>query len=30
VARRINQGLDEILEREGFRSLDEAVGCRVK
>jgi dihydroorotate dehydrogenase len=30
VARRINQGLAETLEREGFRSLDEAVGCRVK
>ncbi len=30
VARRINQGLAEILQREGFRSLDEAVGCRVK
>jgi len=30
VARQINQGLAEILEREGFRSLDEAVGSRVK
>ena len=30
VARRINRGLAEILEREGFRTLDEAVGCRVK
>src|SRR5438128_1853566 len=30
VARRINQGLGEILKREGFRSLDDAVGCRVK
>jgi len=27
VARRINEGLAEILKREGFRSLDEAVGC---
>ena len=30
VARRINEGLVGILQREGFRSLDEAVGCRVK
>ncbi len=30
VARRINEGLTEILKREGFGSLDEAVGCRVK
>lgn len=30
VARRINQGLSEILKREGFDSLDEAVGSRVK
>ena len=30
VARRINEGLVEILNREGFRSFDEAVGCRVK
>jgi dihydroorotate dehydrogenase len=29
VARRINEGLAEILEREGFSSLDEAVGCRA-
>jgi dihydroorotate dehydrogenase len=29
VARRINEGLAEILQREGFRSLDEAVGCRA-
>jgi dihydroorotate dehydrogenase len=29
VARRINRGLAEILQREGFRSLDEAVGCRA-
>jgi len=28
VARRINEGLADILQREGFRSLDEAVGCR--
>jgi dihydroorotate dehydrogenase len=30
VARRINQGLAEILKREGFHSLDDAVGCHVK
>ena len=30
VARRINEGLAEILKREGFRSLDEAIGCRAK
>jgi len=30
VARRINQGLAEILKREGFHSLDHAVGCKVK
>jgi dihydroorotate dehydrogenase len=30
VARRINEGLAAILKREGFGSLDEAVGCRVK
>jgi len=29
VARRINEGLTEILKREGFRTLDEAVGCRA-
>jgi len=28
VARRINEGLAVILKREGFRSLDEAIGCR--
>ena len=28
VARRINEGLGVILQREGFRSLDEAIGCR--
>jgi len=30
VARRINEGLLEILKREGFHSLDDAVGCNVK
>jgi len=30
VARRINQGLAAILEREGFNSFDDAVGCHVK
>jgi dihydroorotate dehydrogenase len=29
VARRINEGLAEILEREGFRLLDDAVGSKV-
>jgi dihydroorotate dehydrogenase len=29
VARRINEGLAEILKREGFQTLDEAVGCRA-
>lgn len=29
VARRINQGLSEILRSEGLNSVDEAVGCRV-
>jgi dihydroorotate dehydrogenase len=29
VARRINEGLATIVLREGFPSLDEAVGCRV-
>jgi len=29
VAREINEGLAGILEKEGFRSLDEAVGCRA-
>src|SRR5258708_6083724 len=28
VARRINEGLAEILKPEGFHSLDDAVGCR--
>ncbi|HEX8354919.1 MAG TPA: quinone-dependent dihydroorotate dehydrogenase [Pyrinomonadaceae bacterium] len=30
VARRINEGLAALLEREGFRTLDEAVGCRAE
>ena len=30
VARRINEGLAGVLKREGFHSLDDAVGCRVK
>ena len=30
VAQRINEGLAAILQREGFRSLDEAIGCRLK
>jgi dihydroorotate dehydrogenase len=30
VARRINEGLAEILNREGFKSLDDAVGCRAR
>jgi dihydroorotate dehydrogenase len=29
IVRRINEGLARILEREGFRTLDEAVGCRA-
>ena len=29
IARRINEGLAEILQRENFDSLDEAIGCRV-
>jgi dihydroorotate dehydrogenase len=29
VASRINDGLAEILRREGFRLLDDAVGCRA-
>ena len=28
VARRINEGLAQILKREGFQTIDEAVGCR--
>lgn len=30
IARRINDGLSEILRREGFNTIDEAVGCHVK
>jgi dihydroorotate dehydrogenase len=30
VAKRINAGLSEILKREGFDSLDDAIGCTVK
>lgn len=30
IARDINDGLTEILKREDFRSLDEAIGCQVK
>jgi dihydroorotate dehydrogenase len=29
VARRINEGLAALLAKEGFRTLDEAVGCRA-
>jgi dihydroorotate dehydrogenase len=29
VARRINGGLAALVERHGFRTLDEAVGCRA-
>jgi dihydroorotate dehydrogenase len=29
VIREINAGLEEIMARQGFRSLDEAVGCRA-
>lgn len=29
VVRRINAGLMELMTRHGFRSLDEAVGCRA-
>jgi dihydroorotate dehydrogenase len=29
VARRINEGLASLLERDGLRTLDEAVGCRA-
>lgn len=29
IAREINEGLARILKREGFATLDEAVGCRV-
>jgi dihydroorotate dehydrogenase len=30
IVRRINEGLAAILEREGFRTLDDAVGCRAE
>jgi dihydroorotate dehydrogenase len=30
IVRRINDGLAEILRREGFKSLDDAVGCRAR
>ena len=30
VARRINEGLAALLDRHGFRTLDEAVGCRAR
>ncbi|HEY0407241.1 MAG TPA: quinone-dependent dihydroorotate dehydrogenase [Pyrinomonadaceae bacterium] len=30
VARALNDGLQELMTREGFRSLDEAVGCRAR
>lgn len=30
IAQQINEGLAEILAREGFKDLDEAVGCRAK
>jgi dihydroorotate dehydrogenase len=29
IVREINDGLQELMKREGFRSLDEAVGCRA-
>jgi dihydroorotate dehydrogenase len=29
VTRRINEGLAEVLKREGFGSLDDAIGCRA-
>ena len=29
VVRRINEGLAEMVRRHGFRTLDEAVGCRA-
>jgi len=29
VARRINEGLAAIMKREGFNSIDEAVGSRA-
>jgi dihydroorotate dehydrogenase len=30
VVRQVNQGLVRLLEREGFRKIDEAVGCKSK
>ena len=30
VAKQINQGLADILRREGFKSLDDAIGCNAK
>ena len=30
IVKRINEGLAEILDREGFKSLDDAIGCAVK
>ena len=30
VARRINEGLAELVRRQGFNTLDEAVGCRAE
>lgn len=30
IAREINQGLQQILSREGFSNLDAAVGCRAE
>jgi dihydroorotate dehydrogenase len=29
IVREINEGLEQILKREGFANLDDAVGCRV-
>ena len=29
VVREINEGLEQILKREGFSNLDDAVGCRA-
>lgn len=29
VARRINEGLADLVQQHGFRTLDEAVGCRA-
>jgi dihydroorotate dehydrogenase len=30
VAKRISEGLSEIARREGFRALDDAVGCSAE